>query len=372
MADYSSLFGGVQAPNIMNGAMAGLRMPYEIQGADQGLQKQAISNMSDLEKLKMMQESENPRIRAENSLKEAEATAQNNPDLIAQKIAADMAKAQSSEISSQSAIRAEQQKFIYEMGQEIQQRAKTGKVYDPMSESSVQWWKDKQNEAKKLKMPFPEMPDTDTNGNSKVLNSIVAKSNSLAVSPEFIKAMAVAQEQSRSSIEGHKIAAGATTEAATTHAKAVVDAANIAAGARVSSAELNNNRDARTIDAALISDVRAGREPNPFILSMAADRAFDNAMRTGEGIDQIAAKNRSDYRDKWIASWMASKKQQVMQEAGEVPGPGSRAVQAASTKSVGSIEELSKTQGQPGDTRTVGNKTYKWVIKGNQAGWMPQ
>lgn len=330
MADYSSLFGGVQAPNILNGAMAGLRMPYEIQGADQRLQSQGIQNMSDLSKLQMMQESENPRARAVNALAQHEAEAQDNPDLIAQKVATTLAGSQAGEMEAQGKIRAEQQKYIYDLGQEIQQRAKNGKVYDPMSESSQTWWKDKVAEAKRLKIPMPDMPDMGPNGDSPMFKAIVAKSNALAVSPAFIQAMAVAQEQTHSHLTGIEKQGESSKEVARIQAAKAAEVANIAAEAGVKRAEIAaTGRDPKTIEADLIRSAREGHPPSDLVLQMAADQAFNAAMKTGEGIDQVAAKNRASYRDEWISGWISKMKSQVQSVAPQGGGQGSAAVSAA-------------------------------------------
>lgn len=330
MADYSSLFGGVQAPNIMNGAMAGLRMPYEIQGADQRLQSQGIQNMSDLSKLQMLNESENPRARAVNSLAQHEAEAQDAPDLIAQKVATSLAGSQAGEMEAQGKIRAEQQRFIYELGQDIQQRAKTGKVFDPLSETSTSWWKDQVSAAKKLKIPMPDIPDMDPNGNSKMLSGIVAKSNALAVSPAFIQSMAVAQEQTHSHLTGIEKSGETSKEVARINAAKAAEVADIAAKAGITRAEISANaRDPKTIEADLIKSAREGHPPSDLVLQMAADQAFNAAMKTGEGIDQVAAKNRASYRDEWISSWISKMKQTVQSVTSQSGGQGSSAVSAA-------------------------------------------
>lgn len=314
MADYAGMFGGVQAPSIMNGAMAGLRIPYEMQGADQSLQSSQIQNMSDLDKLKMMQESQDPMNRAKNSLEQNQADAQNNPDLIKSAVQAQLSQNQAKDQANQVQMQSAQRLWAADMSQEIAQRARDngGKPFDPMKESDRTWWKDSQDKAKKLGIPLPDYPDLQPDGSSKVLQGIVAKGMPIYQNPELYQKLQTIAATASGAMDVEREKAKSAKTVAEIGEDKGIKVANIAADARNYGNSLHYAQNQKVMDVVVkyvdqkkpipqeLADLAADAYVNDKI-EKSPDLKLEFLQYGAQGIvgQTMAAQRRKQLQDEW-------------------------------------------------------------------------
>jgi hypothetical protein len=281
MPNFSQMFPGAQLPPILSGAMAGAQIPYAFAGADQDLQNSQIRNMSDLDKLQMMRESEDPMNRAKNSLEQAKAESSNDPNLIAALKAADLSKANASVMTDEGKKRQEQDEFLYGLSNDIIQKQKAGeKVYDPMNQESKDWWDDQVKDAKKRGIPLPAVPDMQPDGSSRTINMLVQKNASLADTIAQRNAMAKQKLVNEGQIAGHQISASAVESAAKTSAAAREQVATTNNAGRLAQVQAKNEILMGPTNAVL-ADLRAGRKVSPVLMEMAAEVMVDNEIKNG-------------------------------------------------------------------------------------------
>ena len=302
--------------NPMQGALTGMGLPMTAQSGQNVLQSQDIQNMSDLDKLKMRQESEDPMNRAKNSLDQSQAEALNNPELIQAGIQQKLAQAQAAQMDSQSNMLAQKADFIYKLGTEIEAKQKAGQpTYDPMNKTSKDWWDRQVEEGKKFGFNLPAAPDMRPDGGSDTISAIVNKKNALNIDPRFWQKMQELDKTNSNTLEHAKIGAQAVTDAAKIHVGGQVEAAKIGADSRVQSSEIRAA--ATQSNAALVNiianDIRAGKPPSDALVNLAGGQAYDaDSKSTGLGLASLLAFQKGDLeggnklKQAWIDNWKKS------------------------------------------------------------------
>lgn len=273
--------------NPMQGALTGMGIPFTQESGQNVLQSQGIQNMSDLDKLKMRMESEDPAARAENSLKQNTADANNNPELLAQLVSQKIIGSQAAQMDSQGNMLAHKADFIYKLGNEIDERNKSGKAYDPLNEKSKKWWDEKVKEAKKFDFDLPAAPDRRPDGGSDTFRTILAKRDGLQRDPKFWAKM----EELKSTQESAAAIHGASNASAERVAGIRERGTEYTADQRLAGVrEGIVGRVQANLDPAkaILLDIQAGKEVNPITARWAAEQFVDVELaKTPEGMNML-------------------------------------------------------------------------------------
>ena len=284
MPNFSQMF-SPQLPPILNGAMAGASIPFGLQGAAQDLQGQDVDNQQKMENLRMLIESTNPALTAKNSLNQATDTAMNNPDNIGAAVGANLSKSLMSQMKDEEEKQLMQQNFIYKMGKEAEERAKTGGSMDPNDPGYQSWYSDNAEKAKQFGLNLKP------GGDPQVVSNIINKSNALIQDPKFVQKMQELDATNKANKEIHAGNNAAMVKAAEIRGDASVYGADKRYDAAVQSIQGRMQMSQAPLQA-LVANIQSGKETDPVIIRYVATEAVrQDIAKTPMGMELLMKVN---------------------------------------------------------------------------------